>query len=347
MIAALCLCLQLLALPYAPKEGATTIRDSLGRTVAVPERVRRVLSLQPEVTRIIVALGAGPSLVGRDDFLARFDHLFPLIHPAQAGLPVVSAADGFPKLEVVLRLDPDLIIASPSEAGLPDLLQKKTGKPVLAFSSMGRFEDLLREILWVGAALGRAERAGTLARFLREKLEAVRRRTEDIPAERRPAVYVSFWGSFTRSPVGYEPVAAAAGRNLADGLLPSRLGSVAVEVSLERILAWDPEILLLHGNYLPGERTVNVAGVLSDPRLRSVRAVKDCRVYYTFGFWHWWDPALALVETIMLAKLFHPERFQDVDVVREGNEVFRVFYGMEGGFDALRRKLEIPDGPWR
>lgn len=347
MIAALWLALHL-ALPALESGRETTIvRDSLGRTVAVPARVDRVLSLQPEVTRIIVALGAGSSLVGRDDFVARFDHLFPLIYPPQSGLPVVSTADGFPKLEMVMRLDPDLIFASPSEAGVPDILQKKTGKPVLAFSSMGRFEDLIREILWVGEALGRRERAEELADCLERRLESLRRLTSDVPDGRKPAVYVSFWGSFTRSPVGYEPVSAAGGRNLADGLLPSRLGTIATEVNLERILAWDPDIILLHGNYLPRERAVTVEDVLNDARLRSVRAVRNRNVYYTFGFWYWWDPALALVETLMLAKLFHPQMFRDVDINREGNGIFKMFYGLEGGFDVLRRKLEIPDGPWR
>ncbi|OGD12659.1 MAG: hypothetical protein A2Y86_07650 [Candidatus Aminicenantes bacterium RBG_13_62_12] len=346
MIAALWLALQVVALSHV--HGAETlVKDSLGRLVSVRTPVERVLSLQPEVTRIIVALGAGSSLVGRDDFVARFDHLFPLIYPPQSGLPVVSAAEGFPNLELVMRLDPDLVFASPSEAGVPDLLQKKCGKPVLAFSSMGRFEDLFREILWVGAALGRRERAARLVDDMRRTLERVRRLTADVPPGRMPAVYVSFWGSFTRSPVNYEPVSAAGGRNLADGLLPSHLGTTATEVSVERILAWDPEIILLHGNYLPRERTVTVNGVLADPRLHSVRAVRDRKVYYTFGFWYWWDPALALVETLMLAKLFYPERFQDVDVVREGNEIFKRFYGLEGGFDALRLKLDIPDGPWR
>ncbi|MBN2200032.1 MAG: ABC transporter substrate-binding protein [Candidatus Aminicenantes bacterium] len=347
MIAALGLTF-LLAFPLLEKGQETrAVRDSLGRTVAVPARVERVLSLQPEVTRIIVALGAGSRLVGRDDFVARFDHLFPLIYPSQSGLPVVSSADGFPKLETVMRLDPDLIFASPSEAGVPDILQKKTGKPVLAFSSMGRFEDLGREILWVGEALGRRERAEELAGFLKRRLEDIRRLTDGVSDKVKPAVYVSFWGSFTRSPVGYEPVAAAGGRNLADGLLPSRLGTIATEVNLEKILAWDPEIILLHGNYLPRERTVTVEGVLNDPRLRSVRAVRNRKVFYTFGFWYWWDPALALVETLMLAKLFHPETFREVDINREGNSIFKLFYGLEGGFDVLRRKLEIPDGPWR
>jgi iron complex transport system substrate-binding protein len=347
VIPALWLALQVVLSVPSPGADTKAVRDDLGRTVAVPARVRRVLSLQPEVTRIIIALGAGSDLVGIDDFTARFDHLYPFIRPSQARLTVVAASDGFANAELVRRLDPDLIFASPSEAGMPDALQKKTGKPVLAFSSMGRFEGLLREIRWVGEALGKRERAGQLAAAIMRRIGEVRRLTGDPRTVSGPSVYLSFWGSLTRSPVRYDPVAAAGGRNLADGLVPSRLGTVAAEVNVETILAWDPEVILLHGSYLPAERTVTVEGVLADARLRSVRAVDKRRVFYTFGFWYWWDPALVLVETIMLAKLFHPEKLRDVDVVREGNEIFRFFYGLEGGFDALRRKLAIPDGPWR
>ncbi len=354
MIPALFLALILLSAPCAGgmhsasrDDSPKIVKDSLGRTVSVPHRIERVLSLQPEVTRIVVALGAGGRLVGRDDFMARFDHLFPLIFPSQDKLPVVSSADGFPNLELVLRLAPDLVFASPSEADIPDVLQRKSGKPVLAFSSMGRFEDLIREIRWVGAALGREERAEELAAFMLRTLDRVKSRLEGVRDDQKPRVYLSFWSSLTRSPVFYEPVNAAGGRNLAQGLLPARLGSVAAEVNIEKILAWDPEIVLIQGNYLPAERLVSVEGILNDSRLRSLRAVREGKVFYTFGFWYWWDPALVLVETMMLAQLFHPERFRDLDLVSEGNAVFKMFYGLENGYDALRRTLAVPDGPWR
>jgi len=53
------------------------ITDSLKRKVEIPLRVNRVLSLQPEISRIVVALGGGKCLVGIDRFLRFEDHLFP------------------------------------------------------------------------------------------------------------------------------------------------------------------------------------------------------------------------------------------------------------------------------
>ena len=324
-----------------------TFKDSLGRRVTIPAEARRVLSLQPEVTRIIVALGAGDRLVGRDHFVARFDHLFPIIYPAQRDLPVVSAVDGAPNLEQVIRLDPDLVFASPSEPKIPDSLQNKTGKPVLALSSMGRLEGLLEEIRLTGAVLGRAERAAELIGYFRKNFERLQNAVSDIPAGQRPRVYLSFWSSLTRTPASYDPVTVAGGWNVAQGLMPAYLGTVGIDVDLEKVRMWDPDMILIQGNYLPAERKVTTAGVLADPRLRSVRAVENGNVFYTFGFWYWWDPALVLVETLALAKLFHPQRFPGMDLNREGNAVFRYFYGVEAGFDRLCRLLDVRDWPWK
>ncbi|OGD23875.1 MAG: hypothetical protein A2Y70_05990 [Candidatus Aminicenantes bacterium RBG_13_64_14] len=38
--------------------GLIEVVDSLRRTVAIPAKVERIISLEPEITRIIVALGA-------------------------------------------------------------------------------------------------------------------------------------------------------------------------------------------------------------------------------------------------------------------------------------------------
>lgn len=323
------------------------MKDTLGRTVMIPARADRILSLQPEITRIIVALGAGDRLVGSDDFMARFDHLFPVIYPRQERLPVASAVDGAPNLEQVMRLAPDVIFASPSESQVADSLQGKTGIPVLALSSQGRFTGLLEEIRLTGLVLGRQERAAELISYFKKTLDRVQKAVADIPAGQRPRVYLSFWSSLTRSPVSYDPVTAAGGRNLAEGLAPAYLGTVGVEVNLEKIRLWDPDIILVQGSYLPAERRVTTSGILGDPRLHSLRAVVGRSVFYTFGFWYWWDPALVLTETLMLAKLFHPQRFLELDLGREGNAIFKVFYGIESGFDRLCRILDSRGWPWK
>jgi ABC-type Fe3+-hydroxamate transport system substrate-binding protein len=317
-----------------------TIVDSLGREVVVPGRVERIISLEPEVTRIIVALGEGKRLVGIDFFLRHHDRLFPLVFPPSDRLPVVSNQGQDLNYEEAIRLRPDIIFSSPSEFRTTEAIEKKMRLPVAALASMGKFRDLVTEIETLGRILGREDRAAELATYFKVHMEAIRRAAAATGVDTGPTVYLSFWGSLLRTPVSYEPVEAAGGKNIASRLLPSYLGTAGATVSLEQILVWDPEVILVQGNYPPAERLVTVEGILRDPRLASVRAVRDGRVHYTFGFWYWWDPALVLVETAYLARLFHRGSFPDFDLTREGDEIFKEFYGTEGLFSALCRVLE-------
>ena len=78
---------------------------------------------------------------------------------------------------------------------------------------------------------------------------------------------------------------------------------------------------------------------MQDRRLGSLPAVRGRRVHYTFGFWYWWDPAQVLIETMYLASTFYPARFGSFDLEKDGNDVYRKFYGVQDGFSALCRRL--------
>ncbi|MCX6561420.1 MAG: ABC transporter substrate-binding protein [Candidatus Aminicenantes bacterium] len=317
------------------QSGTRVVRDNLDRSVAIPARVRRVLSLQPEITRLIVALGAGENLVGIDHFLRSNDPLFPIVFPAAANLPIVSRADYNVNLETVARLAPDVIFAAPEDQRIVRALEDKTGIPTVALASLGRFDRLRGEIRMLGEILGRSGRADEILRLYDDVLDPIRKKTSGLPPDARPRIYLAFWGEKTRTPVAYEPVDAAGGTNVAANLLPSFLGTLIASVGIERILAWDPDLILVQGNYPPSQRRVTTESFRADPRFRSIRAVRQGRVRYTFGFWNWWDPAEALVETAYLAALFHPDLFPDFSLEKSGNAVFRAVYGRDGLFSAL------------
>jgi iron complex transport system substrate-binding protein len=329
------------AFPALP--DGVQVTDSLGRRVIVPAKVRRIISLEPEITRLIVALGAGDRLVGLDYFLRHHDRLFAGVFPEGQGLPVVSNQGQDLNCELALKLAPDVVFCSPSEAGMTESVEAKLRVPVLALASLGRLDSLLDELRLLGRVLDREERAGALEAFFRARLRSVRAVTAAISPEKRPQVYLSFWGDLARTPILYEPVDAAGGRNAAAGLLPATLGSPGTTVSIEKLIAWDPDVILIQGNYPPGERSVTVDGVLADPRLGSLRAVRNGRVHYTFGYWYWWDPALVLLETEYLAHIFSPGAFPDFDLEREGNFLYREFYGVEGAFARLARILRCEE----
>jgi len=323
-----------------PSQGQT-IKDNLRRTVAIPPRVERILSLQPEITRILVALGAADRLVGVDYFISRDDHLFKILFPGGTRLPVVSMPDESVNKELIVRLDPDIIFTSPTELQVPDSIQRSLGIPVAALASMGSFDGLLKEIELVGALTGFKERAGELGRYFQEKIRSITESTGLLALEDRPRTYLAFWSSLVRTPVFYEPVQAAGGRNVADNLLPSRLGTIGTVITVEQILKWDPDVILIQGSFLPRERQVTVEGVLEDKRLGSVKAIKQRRVHYTLGFWYWWDPAGVLVETLYLARLFHPEKFGRLDLEKEGNAIYKMFYGKTDVFTDLIKSLDF------
>jgi iron complex transport system substrate-binding protein len=320
-------------------EGSVTIVDSLGRKVVVPEKVGRIISLEPEITRIIVALGAGDRLVGVDFFLRNYDHLFPLVFPEAARLPVISNQGQDLSYEQAVRLRPDIVFVSPSESQTAAAIERKLGVPVAALASMGSFRGLLDEMGTLGRILGKEERAASLKARFKDRLDALGRIVRPAPPEDRPLVYLAFWNSLIRTPVCYEPVDAAGGRNAASGIMPAFLGAAGATVSVEKLLVWNPEVILVQGNYPTAERQVTVETVLRDPRLASLRAVRSGRVHYTFGYWYWWDPALVLVETLYLARLLHPDELAAFDLAREGDALFEEFYGVEGAFSALCRVL--------
>jgi len=327
----------------SPQKAGLAIKDSLDRTVSIPARVERIISIQPEISRLIVALGAGDNLVGVDYTLRLRDHMFRIIYPKERNLTLVSMAENNINLEMVMRLKPDVIFVSPYERQIVKALEAKTRIPVVALASMGYFTKICEEMRLVGRVLGREKRADELVAYFNEGVDRVRKSLDAVPEQKKPRVYLSFWGSLTRTPILYEPVNAAGGINVAEKIAPDILGSVSTKVNVEQIIRWNPDVILVHGHYPPRERTMTVAEVLADSRLASVEAVRAKKVFYTLGFWDWWDMAEVMIETLYLAKLFYPERFIGFDLIQEGNAIFKKFYGVGGGFSELCRILKCDE----
>jgi iron complex transport system substrate-binding protein len=151
--------------------AAAIARQHLGP--AVPAEVRRVITLAPSLSEIVLALGAGDRLVG----VTRFDD-----DPRVAKVPRVGGYND-PEPETVLGLRPDLVLAQPApENRGPVETLARLGLPVEAFelSDVEQVEQAMEEI---GALLGLRERG----RELRGDLEQHRARVR-ADAAGRPRV---------------------------------------------------------------------------------------------------------------------------------------------------------------
>ena len=135
----------------------------------------RVVSLNPSLTEILLALDARPALVGVDDYSARASS-------EVAGLPRVGGLFD-PSLEAIVALEPDVVALVPS-AEQRDLRARleAQGIEVLVLENH-TLPQLLASIEALGARVGRAAPA-------RERVAAIRRALADAEraAQRRPRV---------------------------------------------------------------------------------------------------------------------------------------------------------------
>jgi iron complex transport system substrate-binding protein len=193
---------------------------------------RRVVSMNPSLTRILVALGARDALVGVDEFSARQE-------PAVASPPQVGGLYS-PSLEAVVGLQPDLVVLVPSveQRDFRDRL-RALGFPVLALDPV-RFDDVLETIRALGARVGREREAGARLDAIRRARDAVARAAQGRPQPRavfvlqREPLFVVGAGSFLD-----EMIRVAGARNLG-----AELGEIWPRTSIEWLVGAAPELIL-------------------------------------------------------------------------------------------------------
>lgn len=192
--------------------------------------VRRVVTLAPSLTDVVLSLGAGERLVG----VSRFDE-----RPEVSRLPRVG---GFvdPSVEAVLALHPDLVLAQPGPGNRRAVeTMAELGAPVLLLP-LGTVADVLAAERAVGKALGREEQGEKLARALESTRARIRGRAR---AERPVRVLLVY---------GFEPLVVAGPGGFGDELL-NDAGAVNVAAdaaspypvySVERAIQRRPELIL-------------------------------------------------------------------------------------------------------
>jgi iron complex transport system substrate-binding protein len=153
-------------------------REVRGEMGANPPPARRIVSMNPSLTSILVALGASSALVGIDERSAG-------LHPKLASLPVVGGLFN-PSLEAVVALEPDLVVLVPSaeQRNFRGRLEA-LGIEVLVLPDIS-VEDILTSIDVLGARVGRAQEA-------RARVEEIRRTFAQVEADaaaRKPVTAV-------------------------------------------------------------------------------------------------------------------------------------------------------------
>ena len=231
------------------------ITDGMGREVTLPRAPQRIVSLAPNITEILFALGVGEKVVGVTSYCD---------YPAEATTREKVGDTLSPNLERIVALRPDLVIVS-TASQLESLTRRLTELSIPVFVCHSRtVEEIFDSIRQLGEATGRREAGTELVRELRERIERVETRVARLPRIRvlyvlqtQPLISVgrdtylndlirlAGGESITASEVGYpqfsrETVLARAPEVI---LFPATHGSGQVEeATIRELLATTPAI---------------------------------------------------------------------------------------------------------
>jgi cobalamin transport system substrate-binding protein len=269
-----------------------TFVDDEGRKIAVPEKINRVVSLAPNLTEIVFALGAGDRLVGNTTYCD---------YPPDAKVITKVGDTLHPSIERIIALKPQVVLVSTASQLEAFTRQLDDHKIAVYVTNPKTLDEVFRSMKNLGELLGEAKRAETVVGELQSRAATVETATNQVKPVR---VFYQVSG---------EPLYTI-GRDAYLTDLVRRAGGVSVTADVpsgfprysdEAALAAQPEAIILPTGGSMGSANASVA--LS---LKNSPAARNNRVY-KINDDHLSRPGPRLLDGLEeMARALHPEVFK-------------------------------------
>jgi iron complex transport system substrate-binding protein len=277
----------------ASRTSALEVTDEAGRAVRVPQPVRRIVSLAPNLTETIFALGLGDRLVGDTDYCN---------YPPEALKKTHVGGPVNPSLEEVMSLHPDLILATPTINRLVTVQALERLGVAVYVSDPRTVEQVLSSTERLGSLLGASEQASKLVTTLRDRLDQLHERLSG--SEPRSVFFITW----------VDPLISVGGNTfLGDALRLAGARSVIAtpqdwpNVNLEQVVHLQPDYLIFSSDD-PEQIQHQVAELRGRAGWQGLEALRQNRIVILSEAFS--RPAPRLVDTIeQLARALHPDRF--------------------------------------
>ena len=295
-----------------------------GDTVEVPVEINKIADLWHAHNQVIMMLGAADKLVGTTEVFKK--RPWPnVIYPRLADVEalVVGTGAGEVNYEELLSLQPDVVFASD-----PDVTasSRKQGLATVNVAFQD-FDGLRKDVEVTAEVLGgdTVDIAKEWQAILDENIKLVEERMKDIKDEDRVKVlHIASSDSFTKVDgtkcIVDEWIKLAGGVNAID-----KEGNL-IEVTMEEIVAADPEVIIMGVGAASA-----VEQLMADEAWSGITAVKNKAVYANPNGVFSWDrySGEEALQVLWAAKKFNPDKFEDVDIEQATKDFYMQFYGYQ------------------
>lgn len=310
------------------KSEKIVIEDQLGKTIeldGVPKKVCTTIMPFPYIYYAVV--GNNDNLIGCNpsSIKAYEDSVLEYMYPelAEANTDFVDT-DFVVNVEELLKLEPDVVF---QWNYMDEEIEKMeaSGIKVVALE-YGDLEDLETWIRIIGQMFQKEERAEELIEYFHASVKEVTDKTSTLSEEELKNILIMS-DDLKVTGTGFAKywVENSGAVNPAGDLSGEKLN-----VNMEQIYEWNPEIVYI-GNFTELQPSDLIENKLDGQDWSVVDAVKNKQVYkIPIGGYRWDPPG---VETPLmvkwLAKIQHPQLFEDMDMRTEVSDFYKEVYNFE------------------
>jgi iron complex transport system substrate-binding protein len=236
--------------------------DGLGRSVTIKANPQRIISLAPNITEILFALGLGDRVAAVTSYCD---------FPEEAKTKEKIGDTLHPNLERIIGLKPDLVLAT-TASQVEDLMRKLDQLAVPVYVTDPRtVRDTVSSIRKIGEATGASARAAEIADEMERRISAVEMRVKGLPQPR--VLYVLQTGPLItagRDTFINDLIRIAGGKSISDDETADY-----PQFSRETVIARAPEVIIAPSSH--GKEYVRAEDLRRDfpttPAVRSNRIV--------------------------------------------------------------------------
>jgi iron complex transport system substrate-binding protein len=292
------LCLLSLFHLIIPASQDQTIKDDMGQTHVLGNAPRRIISLAPNITEILFAVGAEEEIVG----VTRYCN-YP--EKAQTKNRIGGMID--PDLEKIVHLRPDLVIAFRGNPLREVYRLRDLGLPVFVLDEGTTLESVFVLIHKIGRITQKEKAAENLIAPLRKNLQSIETRLKN--ATKVPKVFIDLYGrglwTFGKKSILNDMVCKARGENIA-GEIPRAW----FNYNREELIHRNPEFIVVISKSNADFLDVK-SWITEEAHLESIQAVQKGNIYFLSE-----DliarPGPRLFQAFdQLARILHPSLFED------------------------------------
>jgi iron complex transport system substrate-binding protein len=235
--------------------------------VTIKNQINRVVSTAPSNTEIITDLGMAHKLVAID------------IHSANVtgipdGLPLLDFF--YPDAEVIINLEPDIIIASghnPTGTGEdPFKLLREMGIPVVYIPMSKSIDDIYKDIAFIANLLQVQKKGGEVIDSMKAQIAEISQKAAPPSAQRNVYFEISAapdMMTFGKGSYIDDMISVIGARNVFGN------ENWLVMPGAESVIERNPDVILTNVNYMPDP----IGEIKSRPGFEHINAVKNNCVY--------------------------------------------------------------------